>query len=152
MKQSLFEKAARVPLIISVPGGLKGKASPRTVELLDIYPTLSQLCGIQHPQKVQGVSLVPLLKNPGASWDIPAYTQVKRKDIMGRSVRTERWRYTEWDEGRAGVELYDHQNDPDEFTNQAQNPAYSQQVNELAALLRKNDHETKQLTAGIPKP
>ncbi|MEI6946808.1 sulfatase [Paraflavisolibacter sp. H34] len=150
MKQSLFEKSARVPLIISVPGGVKGKASPRTVELLDIYPTLSELAGLRSPQKVQGTSLVPLLKNPEAAWNLPAYTQVKRRDLMGRSVRTERWRYTEWDEGRAGAELYDHQNDPGEFTNLAQDPRFSGQVKELAALLRKNDRESKQLTAALP--
>lgn len=137
MKQSLFENSARVPLIISVPGGTKGKASGRTVELLDIYPTLAELCGLAPPQKLQGKSLVPLLRNPGAAWDKPAYTQVKRNQIFGRSVRTERFRYTEWDEGRAGVELYDHRKDPDEFNNLAMESSHAGTVNELAGLLKK---------------
>lgn len=138
MKQSLFEHSARVPLIISVPGGTKGKASGRTVELLDIYPTLAELAGLTPPQKLAGTSLTPLLKKPDAKWDKPAYTQVKRGQIFGRSVRTERYRYTEWDEGRAGVELYDYQKDPDEFTNLSKDESYKSTLNDLTTLLRKN--------------
>ena len=82
--------------------------------------------------------LVALLKDPRATWDKPAYTQVRRNNIMGRSVRTERWRYTEWDDGNAGVELYDHEKDPKEFTNLAKDPAHSERVKELSALLKKN--------------
>ena len=137
MKQSLFENSARVPLIISVPGGLKGKASGRTVELVDIYPTLAELTGLDPHQQLQGKSLTPLLKNPSAAWDKPAYTQVRRDKIFGRSVRTERYRYTEWDEGRAGVELYDHQTDPNEFKNLAKESGSSKTVSQLALLLKK---------------
>jgi iduronate 2-sulfatase len=137
MKQSLFENSARVPFLVAVPGGTKGKASGRTVELLDIYPTLAQLCGLSAPDNLQGKSLVPLLKNPKATWDKPAYSQVRRNKFLGRSVRTERWRYTEWDEGREGVELYDHAKDPDEFTNLANQDEYKTKVKELASLLHK---------------
>lgn len=142
MKQSLFENSARVPLIISVPGGTKGKASGRTVELLDIYPTLAELCGLTPAQKLGGKSLTPLLKNPDAIWDKAAYTQVRRNQIFGRSVRTERFRYTEWDGGKAGVELYDHQKDPNEFTNLAKETTYIITVNEMAMLLKKGYPET----------
>ncbi|QRR04117.1 sulfatase [Dyadobacter sandarakinus] len=137
MKQSLFENSARVPLIFSVPGGTRGKSSSRTVELLDIYPTLSELCGLDPGQKLQGYSLTPLLKNPAAAWDKPAYTQVRRGNIFGRSVRTEHYRYTEWDEGRAGIELYDHGSDPDEFTNLYKSDKYTATLKELAGLLKK---------------
>lgn len=137
MKQSLFENSAHVPLIISVPGGNKGKISPRTVELLDIYPTLAELCGLDPKQNLQGKSLTALLKNPSAKWDRAAYTQVKRDKIMGRSVRTERYRYTEWDEGKAGVELYDHLKDPDEFYNLAKSNDQAKTVKDLAELLKK---------------
>ena len=137
MKQSLFENSARVPLIIAAPGFPAGKATGRTVELLDIYPTLAELTGLKPPPDLHGKSLVPLLKDPKAMWDKPAYTQVKRKELMGRSVRTERWRYTEWDEGRAGTELYDHQHDPDEFNNLSGDPALKDTREELAQLLRK---------------
>lgn len=147
MKQSLFENSARVPLIISVPGGTKGKASGRTVELVDIYPTLAELCGLDPKQNLQGKSLTPLLKNPSAVWNKPAYTQVRRGQIFGRSVRTERFRYTEWDGGKAGVELYDHQKDPGEFTNLAKDNNFVITVNELAVLLKKGYPEAEQAAA-----
>ena len=146
MKQSLFEPSARVPLIISVPGMTSGKASGRTVELLDIYPTLADLCGLKAPSNLQGKSLVSLLKKPDAGWNKAAYTQVTRilnnQMIMGRSIRTERWRYTEWDEGRQGVELYDYTHDPDEFVNLAKDPAYSGDIKNLSSLLRGNASNT----------
>jgi uncharacterized sulfatase len=147
MKQSLFENSARVPLIIALPGLTNGKSSLRTVELLDIYPTLAELCGLNPPKDIQGKSLLPLIKNPNEKWDKPAYTQVQRiinrdkpdqKIIMGRSVRTERLRYTEWDEGKEGVELYDYQTDPREFTNLAKNDKYKATIKSLSALLRKS--------------
>lgn len=147
MKQSLFENSARVPLLISVPGGSKGKTSPRTVELLDIYPTLAELTGLDPKQKLQGKSLTPLLKRADAAWDKPAYTQVRRGKIMGRSVRTERWRYTEWDGGKAGTELYDHKNDADEFDNLFVKPEHQSTVKELAGLL----HNTEIFTADLNK-
>ncbi|SKB74945.1 sulfatase [Dyadobacter psychrophilus] len=143
MKQSLFENSARVPLIVSVPGGTKGQSSGRTVELLDIYPTLAELCGLTPTQKLGGKSLTTLLKNPDAIWDKAAYTQVRRNQIFGRSVRTERFRYTEWDGGKAGVELYDHQKDPNEFTNLAKEATYIITVSEMSMLLQKGYPETK---------
>ena len=147
MKQSLFENSARVPLIIALPGVTNGRSSVRTVELLDIYPTLAELCGIKPPKDIQGKSLMPLIKNPNEKWNKPAFTQVQRiinrdkpdqKIIMGRSVRTERWRYNEWDETKMGVELYDHQNDPDEFINLANDVKYASIVKEMSDLLRKS--------------
>jgi len=107
--------------------------------LLDLYPTLADLCGLKAPDGLEGVTLRPLLEKPDASWARPAYTQVLRLDDRrrppGHSVRTERWRYTEWEKGRAGVELYDHENDPNEFTNLAKNPKYAEVVTSLKALL-----------------
>jgi uncharacterized sulfatase len=145
MKQSLFEHSARVPLIISVPGITSGKASDRTVELLDIYPTLAELCGLKSPADLQGKTLVPLLKNPASSWNRPAFTQniriVNGQMIMGRSIRTERWRYTEWNKGKDGVELYDYTTDPDEFINLAKDPKYSSEIKNLSSLLRKNSSD-----------
>ena len=136
MKQSLFEKSARVPFIIAAPSFNKGKTSARTVELLDIYPTLAELCNLPPIQKLAGKSLKPLLENPEAAWTKPAFTQVKRGEIMGRSVRTERWRYTEWDSGKAGIELYDHDKDKGEITNLAGKKEYTATEKELAQLLK----------------
>jgi uncharacterized sulfatase len=138
-KQSLFENSARVPLILATPGQkTRGKASPRTVELLDLYPTLAELCGLTPPHKLAGRSLTPLLEDPQATWDKPAFTQVWRGGFPGHSVRTERWRYTEWDEGRRGVQLTDYQADPREERNLADDPAHAAIVAELRALVRKN--------------
>jgi uncharacterized sulfatase len=122
MKNKLFEESARVPLVIAAPGSKgNGRASPRTVELLDLYPTLADLAGLKPPPGLQGKSLRPLLDTPDAPWKHPAVTQVRRdgegETFMGYSLRTQRWRYTEWDEGKRGVELYDHESDPGEQTN-----------------------------------
>jgi iduronate 2-sulfatase len=141
MKTMLFEPAARVPFIMAGPGIAKGKTCARTVELLDVYPTLTDLCGLPAPSGLEGKSLRPLLVNPDAPWPYPAYTQVVRLDDKrrpaGRSVRTERWRYTEWEQGKTGVELYDEIADPGEFRNLAHDPRCTSTVAELQALLRK---------------
>jgi uncharacterized sulfatase len=141
-KMSLFEESARVPLIVAAPGQKgRGKASERVVESLDVYPTVADLCGLIPPKNLAGASLRPLLNKPGLRWDRPAYTQVQRGAgegrFMGRSVRTERWRYTEWADGKRGVELYDHQKDAREFTNLAKDPKHAGTVAELKTLLQK---------------
>jgi uncharacterized sulfatase len=118
-----------------------GQACPRIVETVDIYPTLADLCHLAPPENLAGASLRPLLEDPQHSWDRPAFTQVQRRDFRGRSVRTERWRYTEWDHGRQGRELYDHQNDPREFTNLASDPNYADVVTELSGQIRKTFDE-----------
>jgi uncharacterized sulfatase len=139
-KMSLFEESARVPLMIAAPGAkAHGAACGRTVELLDIYPTLAHLAGLQAPEDVQGKSLRPLLNDPSHEWDRPAFTQVTRQQrgrrFMGRSIRTERWRYTEWAGGDEGVELYDHENDPNEYANLAGRPEHGERMRELRAWL-----------------
>ena len=138
-KQSLFENSARVPLIIAAPGQkMRGQASQRTVELLDLYPTLADLCGLTPKHALAGRNLRPLLDDPAASWDKPAFTQVWRGAFAGHSVRTERWRYTEWDDGDKGVELYDYAADPGEKHNLANDARHSTTVAELKALVRRN--------------
>jgi len=118
-KQTLFEVSARVPLIIASPGKTAGKVSQGTVELVDVYPTLNALCGLTAPGGLDGESFVPLLDNPSQSWDHPAFTYLQRGSVLGISVRTTRYRYTEWDNGDSGVEFYDHQSDPRESRNLA---------------------------------
>jgi uncharacterized sulfatase len=137
----LFEEVARVPFMIALPKAKVTGVSPRTVEFVDIYPTLADLCGLTPPSNLEGRSLRPLLENPKAQWTKPAITQVVHseggKQVMGYSVRTERWRYSEWDGGNAGAELYDHEADPHEYQNLAKDPEYTSQVAELKALLPK---------------
>lgn len=141
-KGSLFERVARVPLIIRPPGACAKNAVVKTpVELIDLYPTLAELAGLKPTQKTDGLSLAPLLQNPGAAHKPGALTQVQRnkpekgpyikdpsqrppivKAFDGFSVRTERYRYTEWDEGRQGVQLHDLEADPGELKNLAGDP------------------------------
>lgn len=117
-KFALWEEAARVPLLIVAPGITKPEQRcERTVTLLDLYPTLADLCGLTPPQAVEGKSLTPLLKNPAAAWDRPALTTHGRNN---HAVRDERWRYIRYADG--SEELYDHQEDPQEWTNVADLP------------------------------
>jgi uncharacterized sulfatase len=135
-KMSLYEASTRVPLIVSAPGaGKPGQACGRTVELVDLYPTLADLCGLKTPPGIDGESLVPLLRDPGASWSNPAYSFIQRGAFKGASVRVERFRYTEWDGGAAGAELYDHQKDPGETRNLAADPQFAGERTWLKALL-----------------
>jgi uncharacterized sulfatase len=139
MKQSLFERSARTPIIIAGPGVAKG-ASPRTVEFLDLYPTLAELAGVAPPPELEGRSLVPLLRNPKARWDRPALTQVRRgagaDAYMGYSVRNDTWRYTEWDDGKRGTELYNEKADPGELRNLASEPKHARVIDTMKRLLR----------------
>ncbi|MHB1028916.1 MAG: sulfatase [Pirellulaceae bacterium] len=135
-KGTLFDVSARAPLLIIDPRkSTAGRSCPRTVELVDVYPTLVELCGLPTPPGLEGQSLVPLLNDPSASWDHPAFTIVAREDWLARCVRTERWCYSEWDEGRRGLELYDLQADPREENNLAADPSLAATVAELSALL-----------------
>ena len=139
MKQSLFEESARVPMIVAAPNMPgAGHASERTVEFLDIYPTLADLAGLKAPSNLAGASLRPLLEDPTAAWNRPAYTQVMRGNVPGHSVRTERWRYIEWGNGREGAQLYDHDADPQELVNLSGDSKYAKEEAELKALVRKN--------------
>ena len=142
MKQTLFERSARAPLIIAGPGvSATGRASSRIVEFLDLYPTLATLAGLRPPSGLHGKSLAPLLKDPSAKWDRPAITQVRRGPaataFFGYSIRTEKWRYTEWDGGKQGLELYDEAADPRELTNLAASPKHQKVVREMQQLLRR---------------
>ncbi len=100
---------------------------------------LADLCGLEAPKSLEGASLKKFLDDPAAKGKAGAFTQVTRggkKGFMGRSVRTERWRYTEWDGGAKGRELYDHMNDPREHRNLVNDEQHAKVVAELKALLR----------------
>jgi iduronate 2-sulfatase len=144
-KMSIFEESARVPLLIVAPGvGKKGTTAQAPVGLIDLYPTLTDLCGVEVPENLQGQSLVPILKDANAEGRGWALSQVNRnrgaksaegKRFSGYSLRTPHWRYTEWDEGREGRELYDHENDPKDLTNLADDQAHATTVANLSKQL-----------------
>lgn len=147
-KQSLFDRVPHIPLIIVAPDAEgNGRRSPRTVQLLDLYPTLADLCGLEAPDYLDGTSLRPLLENPGAEWDRPAVSQIWRGKYCGHSIRTERFRYSMWDAGKEGEQLYDHESDPEEFDNLADDPDYAGIKSKLkAALLERIDPRVKPYT------
>ena len=117
-KQSLWERSTRVPLMIALPLGLKGERCSRPVELLSIYPTLLEICGLPAKQDLEGTSIVPLLENPKANWTLPAITTYFPNN---HAIRTERYRYIQYQEG--AEEFYDHQHDPREWKNLSSDPA-----------------------------
>ncbi len=137
-KRKAFERSARMPMIIAAPGLAKNATTSKPVELLDLYPTLADLCGLNPPENLEGASLRPLLTDPsGATWNKPAVTQVwHNKKAWGYSIRTERWRYTEWLEGKAGRELDDHAGDSQEVHNLATDAAQVDTIAELSKQLR----------------
>jgi choline-sulfatase len=138
-KRSLFEESARVPFLVFAPG-MKGNGQRSTslVEMLDVFPTLCDLGGVPAPGQLEGKSLRSLLDDPKAKLHEGAFTQARRgenAEHWGRSVRTARWRCTEWDEGKNGIELYDHQADPREYHNLANDPKHAGVLKELRAML-----------------
>jgi choline-sulfatase len=139
-KRSLFEESARVPFIMDWKGAkANGQSSGSLIELLDVYPTLCDLCGLERPTVLQGASLREVLVNPTAKIHDAAFTQARRgqdAEIWGRSVRTERWRCTEWEGGAKGIELYDHDNDPFEYRNLAADPASQSTLISLRQMLK----------------
>jgi iduronate 2-sulfatase len=155
-KTSNFERDARVPLLISTPDGrAAGKKTDALVELLDLYPTLVDLAGIAPPDGLEGKSLRPLFEDPDRQFRAAARTQHPRPayyksqpDVMGYSIRTARFRYTEWqsfpeESGKrsdkvVARELFDHDSDPAESVNLAERAEFRDKVLELSALLRQS--------------
>jgi iduronate 2-sulfatase len=198
-KQTLFENAARVPLIIIAPGvSQRGAVAKTPVSHIDLYPTLTELAGVTPPDNLQGQSLVPILKNPAAIGRGWAFTQVGRGGptdgesetanprkaakaaktekaggkervrrkaggdgeeggggrarTFGYTLRTARWRYTEWGEaGREGRELYDHDADPKELTNLAMQPEHAKTVQDLSQQLAAAAKSTFPASGKIPE-
>jgi iduronate 2-sulfatase len=114
-----------------------GRATSGIAENLDLYPTLVDLAGLPRPAWLDGRSLAPLLANPDARWDHAAFTTTIHEGIIGRSVRTDRWRYTEWGDGVA-TELYDQHADNGNYRNLAADPARAPDIAALKKLLAQN--------------
>jgi iduronate 2-sulfatase len=137
---SVWEKGTRVPLIVAAPGARgNGRACSRVVQSIDIYPTLADLCALTGPVGLEGASLAPLLADPAAPWDRPAYSAWSGdgRNFTAVAVRTETWRYAEFDGGEGGAMLLDPGADPDELKNLADDPRYQSVRAELSTLVQK---------------
>ncbi|MFI5378305.1 MAG: sulfatase [Tepidisphaerales bacterium] len=153
-KRTLFEESCRVPLIVAGAGVAgRGKLCTRPVELLDVYPTVAELAGLPRHAKLMGRSLAPLLADPDAAWDRPAYTVLRlpKAQVIGRSIRTQRYRYTEWRGAAQAKELYDHQTDPNELANLAEKPEMASAMAELAEQLHAREVPVRELASAKQK-
>jgi arylsulfatase A-like enzyme len=138
-KVTLFEVCNRVPMLIRVPGQTKpGSSSQGLVELVDLYPTLAELCDVKPPKDLQGRSLVPMLRDPKAAGKQTVYTVVSRGPRLGKAIRTDRWRYSVWPDGE---ELYDLKNDPAEHKNLATSAEQSEILRAMRAHLSRSESE-----------
>jgi len=144
-KHTNFEIATRVPLLISVPKQKSaGKHSDALVEFVDIYPTLTELCGLPTPAGLEGTSFKPLIDNPKREWKKAAFSQYPRNipgqgRAMGYSMKTDQFRFTQWavpEKNFVEYELFDHKKDPQENVNLAKDSKYAGKVQELAAMLK----------------
>jgi arylsulfatase A-like enzyme len=129
-KRSLWERSTRTPLIIAAPGLSAGTTCTRPVGLIDLYPTLIELCGIAPKEGLEGQSIAPLVRDPALKWDRPAITTFKQNN---HAIRSERWRYIRYADG--SEELYDHAKDPHEWHNLAQDPEYANVIKKHAKWL-----------------
>lgn len=149
-KANNYEWSTRAPLIVAVPGQSKpGRRCSALVELVDLYPTLAEVCALPPPAGVEGVSLLPLLENPSRPWKSAVFSQYPRSregarhkthgDIMGYAMRNDRYRYVEWREWKTGTvearELYDHQSDAEEMINLADQPSHADLIQKLGQQL-----------------
>jgi uncharacterized sulfatase len=133
-KMTLFDETCKVPVIVVAPQAKqRGAVARGLVESVDFYPTISELAGLKAPAALEGKSFVSLLDDPKRAGKDEAFTQVwrDRRGGSGRSVRTDRYRYTEWNEGKDGVELYDEENDPAEVKNLAKDSGSASVVSEM---------------------
>lgn len=140
-KHTNYETSVRVPLIVSLPKQRAAKAR-QLAELVDVFPTLCEAAGLPIPQNLAGESLLPIVRDVNAKGQSAAFSQYPRGPqdaVMGYSIRTDRYRFTEWitkaDGSRQAVELYDHQLDPDENQNIAARPEHKALIDELSRQL-----------------
>jgi len=137
-KFALWEETTRTPLIWRVPGLTKpGTVCAQPIDLMTVYPTLAQLCGVPTPKHVEGVNMRALLADPKADWKIPAVMTYRRGN---HAARTPQWRYIRYENG--DEELYDELKDPNEYVNLANHPEFAAVKTELAAYFPKTNAPT----------
>lgn len=141
-KVMLFEESVRVPMVIRVPGvTTAGSSSEGLVELVDLFPTLAELCKVTPPQELQGKSFAPMLRDAKADGKQMAYTVVVRGQELGKAIRTNDWRYTRWS---TGEELYDATKDDQEQTNLAKSDQHSDTMKTMRNMLSQMEAKASQ--------
>ena len=134
-KFALWEQATRSPMLYVVPGMTKsGSVCNRPVDYMSVYPTLSDICGLEIPSHVQGKSIKPLLQDSKAKWDQPAITTYLHNN---HAVRSEKWRYIRYENG--DEELYDHDVDPLEWNNLSKDSKFQSVKKELSEFFPKDN-------------
>jgi iduronate 2-sulfatase len=156
-KHTNYEQAARIPLLVAAPGG-KGSVSEALVETVDVYPTLAELAGMPAPTGLDGRSFAGLLSDPNAPHRDHAVHVYPRNDLLGRAIRTDRYRLVEWKKHGASpetaeFELYDYEADPDETKNLASaNPAIVAQLKTFLAAHPEAKPQNRAKAAAPAKP
>ena len=143
-KAVLMEDSARIPMIAVVEDETKSNVRcDGLVEMVDLYPTFADLCGLKTPKNLEGISFRKLLSKPDTPWKKAAYTEVKHGSYTGKSVRTKQYRYNEWFKNSKlhSRELFDHENDPKEFRNLAELDKYKKTCLKLSKLLKTGHNE-----------
>ena len=157
-KSALWEQTTRTPLIIHVPEKLSGAVAPakamrckRPVSLVDLYPTLLDLCGLPPNDAIEGRSLAPLVRNPNKAWPYPAIINHSPGwHGNNHAIRSERYHYIHYDDG--GEELYDAANDPNQWNNLAHDPEHADAKRALKKWLPKNAKHFLGSKDGNPRP
>ncbi len=138
-KFTLWERSTRIPLVVVAPGVMQqGSVCQQPVGMLDLFPTLNEICELPEVNGLSGQSIAALLRDPNRVWDRPALTSHGRGN---HALRSQRWRYIRYADG--GEELYDHANDPNEWTNLASRPEFAEIKTELAQWLPGTDAKPK---------
>lgn len=149
MKVSLHEESVRVPFIIKVPGKEPGVCHS-FAELLDLYPTVAELAGLNYSPDLQGKSLVETLDNPKEQVRDMAFSITRWRGSMGFLIRTDKWAYIQYDEdAESGMELFDMEYDPKQYNNLAYNPHYAEVISDMQIRLKKKLKEVRDNDLGI---
>ena len=149
MKVSLKEESVRVPFIIKMPGK-EPKVSTSLVELLDLYPTIAKLAGLEVPEHIQGKDIGHLLDNPEEEVRDYAFSVTQNKGVFGFLIRSKKWAFIQYaEDGSKGMELFDMEHDEKQFNNLAYNPKYKEIVDEYRNILKEKLKEVRTNDLGI---
>ncbi|WP_142715402.1 sulfatase [Fodinibius sediminis] len=149
MKVSLHEESVKVPLIIKVPG-MEPAVTHSLAELVDLYPTVAELAGLDYSDQLQGKSLVKTLQDPGHTVRDAAFSMHRWRGGFSYMLRSDKWAYIQYDEDAgSGMELFDMENDPGQYNNLAHNPHYQEVVADFQDQLKRKLEEVRDNELGI---